>query len=95
MRKFDTRSSTSRQHFIDTGRYLLRGEACDADYPDSAQAIAEGWCIIWSDSRACWEIQADDDQTAFRSDDEARAFVEIQAASGSDYHQRCLAFVSA
>ncbi len=63
-------------------------------YPDSHQALAEGWCIIWSDSRARYEIQRDDDQARFASDDEARAHVEACARVGSLYHSACLAFVA-
>lgn len=66
----------------------------DLEYPDSAQAVAEGWGIFWSDSRG-WEIQRDDAQRTFATDADALAHVRSHAAAGSAYHQQCLAFVAA
>lgn len=65
-----------------------------ADYPPSAQAIEEGWCIAWSDTRARYEIQRDDDDGYFQSDEEARAHVDAQAQAGSEYHQQALDFIA-
>ncbi len=63
------------------------------DYPASQQALSEGWCIIFSDARG-WEIQRDDDQGTFPTDDDASDHVARQAANGSAYHQAALDFIS-
>lgn len=67
--------------------------ATGTDYPASQQAVEEGWCIIWSDTRG-WEIQRDDEQKIFATDDDAQAYVEAQAAQGSAYHRQALDFVT-
>lgn len=61
-------------------------------YPPSAQAVAEGWGIFWSDARG-WEIQRVDHCGTFDSDEDAVAHVKARATAGSEYHQACLRFL--
>ena len=63
-------------------------------YPDSHQATSEGWCIIWSDSRARHEIQRDDEQDIFNTDEAALLHVQTMADQGSLYHRQCLEFIA-
>ncbi len=58
---------------------------------DQTRAMAEGWCVMWSDSRGQFEIQRDDEQPTFARDDDALAHVAKAAAAGSDYHREALA----
>jgi hypothetical protein len=47
---YDTESSASRQHFIDTGRYLRHGEALDT-YPDGTDDDNEAAVIARDKAR--------------------------------------------
>lgn len=62
------------------------------DYPDSRQAMSEGWGIFWSDSRG-WEIQRDDERATFPTDDDARDHVRRRASEGFEYHRHVLRFL--
>lgn len=78
------------------GPELRHGAAVDfCGRPLQDQAVAEGWAIIWSDSHDRWEIQRDDEQSTFATDDDALAHVQARAAAGSVYHRQCLEFVAA
>ena len=51
-------------------------------------AITEGWGIFQTGQR--WEIERDDEQDVFASDDDAETHVKAQATLGSQYHQDAL-----
>jgi hypothetical protein len=74
-----------------------RADNAPEDYApgQDARACAEGWGIFDSDERGP-EIQADAESDIYvrdgeSHDDEARGFVERQAALGSEYHKAALA----
>lgn len=70
---------------------------------DQRQALAEGWCLMYSDGRGVIEIQRDDeantfsrpalDLPVFKYDEEVREYVAKRVAEGSPYHQQTLAIV--
>ena len=70
---------------------------------DQRQALAEGWCLIYSDGRGVIEVQRDDEANTFtrpalglpvfKYDEEARAYVAKRAAEDSPYHQQALAII--
>ena len=70
---------------------------------DQRQALAEGWCLIYSDGRGVIEIQRDDEANTFSRpflglrvfnyDEQAREYVAKRAAKGSRYHRQALAIV--
>jgi hypothetical protein len=69
-------------------------EAIATDPPDQRRAISEGWCIMFSDTHG-WQIQCDDEQGVFTTDEDAADFVDAEAANGSHFHRDCLAFIGA
>lgn len=60
---------------------------------DQHRALEEGWCIIRSHRRE--EIQRDDDQAKFKTDDAAMKHVKRCAKAGSELHKRALRHVEA
>lgn len=68
-------------------RHVSPWRSVDLDTPfDQRQALLEGWCISWTDTRARYEIQRDDDNTRFGSDEEAVDYVAGAVALGNAYH---------
>jgi hypothetical protein len=64
------------------------------DNADHERAAKEGWGLFEPD-RAPWvEIQRDDDQGLFESDEAAVAHVINEQEGGSDMHFRALAIVA-
>lgn len=59
---------------------------------DQHHALAEGWCVIFADETHM-EIQRDDDQDVFKTDDAAKRYVRRCAKAGSRFHTRALAYV--
>ena len=57
----------------------------EPDGSDQKQAIAEGWCVM-DPGKGNLEIQRDDEQDTFVSDEEAEAHVIARAEEGSAYH---------
>lgn len=62
---FDVEGSASRQHYIDTGRYLLVGEGPD-EWPEGVHPIVKEFVTLWdgynsgSDENGVWPGSAAD-----------------------------------
>lgn len=62
---------------------------------DETQSYEEGWCISQCEGsiyvpNGWYDLQRLDEDTTFRTDLEAKAFVHQRAIEGSEYHREAL-----